>query len=113
MKVIVDENVPLAERLFGLHADVVFVNGRDIPKPLLDGATALICRSVTEVNADLLSDSSIEFVGSCTIGVDHLDTDFLRRQGIAWANAPGSNAQSVVEYVTLAVWRRWVCFGLD
>ena len=38
-------------------------------------------------------------MGTCTIGTDHLDTDYLDQQNIQYANAPGCNAKSVVDYV--------------
>src|SRR5690606_17938748 len=60
-------------------------------------------RSVTPVNAALLSGSRVCFVGTATIGTDHLDVEFLQRAGIGYANAPGSNAQSVVDYVLSAL----------
>ena len=99
MRILVDENVPLAQELFGSHGDVVFFNGRSLSKIDLNDAKALICRSVTKANESLLSGSAIEFVGSCTIGTDHLDIDYLNNRHIRWVNAPGCNAQSVAEYV--------------
>lgn len=100
MKIIVDQNVPLAEELFAKHGDVYLVEGRRVSPEQLEGAAALICRSVTKVDKTLLENSAIEFVGSCTIGVDHIDADYLHTAGVAWAYAPGCNAQSVVEYVS-------------
>ena len=103
MKILIDQNVPLAEQLFGSHGELIYVDGRDIGKKEISEAKALICRSVTAVGAALLGDSSIEFVGSCTIGTDHLDTGYLESSNIQWTHAPGCNAQSVVEYVTSAL----------
>jgi erythronate-4-phosphate dehydrogenase len=56
-------------------------------------------RSVAKVSAELLAGSKVRFVGTCTAGYDHFDTEYLQQQGIAWSNAPGCNANSVVEYV--------------
>lgn len=65
----------------------------------------LLVRSVTRVDQALLAGSKVRFVGTCTIGVDHLDIDYLQEQGIGYASAPGCNANSVVEYVFSALAR--------
>jgi len=61
-------------------------------------ADVLLVRSVTVVNQELLQGSSVKFVGSATIGIDHVDTNFLRASGIRFAFAPGCNAKAVVQY---------------
>ena len=105
MHIVCDENIPLATELFGHHGQITRVDGRTLTRQVLldTGADALIVRSVTKVNASLIANTAVSFVGSCTIGVDHLDTVALQDQGTTWCNAPGSNAQSVVEYVVSAL----------
>lgn len=102
MKIVVDENVPLSKELFGRHGEVYSVPGRALDARLLAqlAPDALIVRSVTKVDAALFSQHSPSFVGSCTIGIDHIDAQYLEGRAIKWAHAPGCNAQSVVEYVT-------------
>lgn len=99
MKIVADENIPFLCQFFGEIGDIVELSGRKICAQDLVDADILIVRSVTRVDKTLLKGSSVKFVGSCTIGVDHVDTDYLNRQGIVFANAPGSNANSVVEYI--------------
>lgn len=99
MRIVVDENIPFAEEAFGTAGEVLALPGREIGPRNLEGASALVVRSVTRVDAKLLSDSSVRFVGTCTIGTDHLDIPWLESQGIQWASAPGCNARSVAEYV--------------
>ncbi|MEH0835266.1 4-phosphoerythronate dehydrogenase PdxB [Pectobacterium cacticida] len=99
MKILVDENMPYAHALFSRLGEVVSVPGRPLPRELLTGAEALMVRSVTKVNADLLSGSTIKFVGSATAGTDHVDDAWLRANNIAFSAAPGCNAIAVVEYV--------------
>ena len=99
IKVLADENIPLAQELFGQLGQLQVKAGRDIHAHDLLGVDALIVRSVTKVNGDLFRYSQPRFVGSCTIGQDHLDTRYLEREGIAYASAPGCNALSVVQYV--------------
>jgi erythronate-4-phosphate dehydrogenase len=69
----------------------------------LSGADVLLVRSVTNVNRDLLSQSRVKYVGTCTIGTDHLDKSYLDRAGIAWSAAPGCNAGGVVQYALAAM----------
>ena len=66
-------------------------------------ADAIVVRSETSVNSSLLEGSSVRFVGTATIGTDHIATDYLQTKGISFASAPGSNANSVAEYVAAAL----------
>jgi len=99
MKIVADENIPLLSRFFDKIGQVKQLAGREITADDLVDADILIVRSVTKVNKALLENSAVKFVGSCTIGVDHIDTDYLKAQGIRYENAPGCNANSVVEYI--------------
>lgn len=99
MKIVADENIPLLDRFFGDIGEVVEVAGRSISPEHVKDADALIVRSVTRVDEALLENSSVRFVGTCTIGEDHIDKAYLQQRGIQFASAPGSNANSVVEYV--------------
>ena len=103
MKIIVDENIPLADELFGDMGKLVRLPGREIKATDCRDADVLLVRSLTSVNESLLNGSQVKFVGSCTIGIDHLDTTYLQRQNIQWANAPGCNANAVVQYVLSAM----------
>ncbi len=69
----------------------------------LSAANALLCRSTLRVDERLLSQSSLGFVGTATAGIDHIDTGLLDRAGIHLANAPGCNANAVVDYVMSAL----------
>lgn len=99
MKILVDENMPYAIELFSRLGDVQAVPGRPIPQDTLLDADALMVRSVTKVNEDLLSGTSVKFVGTATAGTDHIDTNWLQQQGVEFSAAPGCNAIAVVEYV--------------
>ncbi|MCP5160542.1 MAG: 4-phosphoerythronate dehydrogenase PdxB [Hahellaceae bacterium] len=99
MKIIADENIPLLDKLFGVIGEVVRFPGREIDANCLGDAEILLVRSVTKVNQQLLEGSHIRFVGTCTIGTDHIDEAYLQSRGIAFASAPACNANSVVEYV--------------
>ncbi len=103
LRVLADENIPVLERLLPEHVSVIYRQGRSICAADLENIDALFVRSVTKVNERLLQGSSVQFVGSCTIGTDHVDVNYLRNQGIPFANAPGCNAQAVVDYVLTAM----------
>lgn len=99
MKIIADENMPLVKELFADFGEVQTFPGRELGPEQLSDADVLLVRSVTPVNAALLDGSSIRFVGSATIGTDHVDQHYLAQRGIQFANAPGCNANAVVQYV--------------
>jgi len=99
MKIVADENIPLVREFFEEFGELILVPGRTIDADLVHDADVLLVRSVTQVNESLLQGSKVGFVGSATIGVDHLESGALARRGIAVTNAPGCNANSVAEYV--------------
>lgn len=111
LKIVADENIPGLNHYFdqGLQSllargdcDKITIEaypGRDISAEHLINADMLLVRSVTTVNAALISQCDLKFVGSCTIGTDHLDLQYLDQMRIHWANAPGCNANAVAEYV--------------
>ncbi|MCX8038746.1 MAG: 4-phosphoerythronate dehydrogenase [Candidatus Sumerlaeia bacterium] len=103
MKIIADENIPFAREAFGCLGEVTLAKGRAITHDMVREADALFVRSVTKVNAALLDGTSVKFVATATIGVDHIDLGYLSERGIGFAAAPGSNANSVAEYVVAAL----------
>lgn len=103
VKILVDENIPYATKLFGRLGDVESIPGRKIQRDLLVNVKALMVRSVTKVNAELLYDSCVKFVGTATSGIDHVDETLLYQRGIGFSSAPGCNAIAVVEYVFCAL----------
>lgn len=102
MKIVVDEQIPLVDELFSAHR-LLKKPGTEICRADLMNAQMLWVRTVTPVNAALLQDTAVRFVGSATAGYDHLDIPWLEKQGIFWANAPGANAIAVVEYVLMVI----------
>lgn len=98
-KILADESIPFVHELFSPLGEITLVPGRLLSREDIQDNNILLVRSVTQVNEALLNSSSIEFVGTCTIGVDHLDTRYLDSQGIHYSSAPGCNANAVVQYV--------------
>lgn len=103
MKIIADQNIPQVEKAFAHIGELQLVDGRHLTAEQLRDAQILLVRSVTRVNRELLEHSAIQFVGSATIGTDHVDLAYLQQQGITFSNAPGCNAISAAEYVVAAV----------
>ncbi len=99
MLIIADENMPYARDWFSPFGTVRTLPGRSLDAESVCEADALLVRSVTRVNRDLLQGGRVRFVGSATSGIEHIDTDYLTAQGITYASAPGCNANAVVEYV--------------
>jgi len=103
MKIVADQNIPFVKECFSSLGEVVLVSGRQITPALIRDADALLVRSITKVDKDLLAGSRVQFVATATIGFEHVDRDYLTANEIGFASAPGSNANSVAEYITAAL----------
>lgn len=99
MRIVADENIPLLDEFFSGFGEIRRLPGRAISAADVGDADLLLVRSVTRVDQALLQGSAVRFVGTCTIGTDHLDLDYFAEAGIAWSSAPGCNARGVVDYV--------------
>lgn len=103
MKIIADQNIPFVEACFSSIGQVTLVAGRQITPEIIKDADALLVRSITKVNKDLLEGSRIKFVATATIGTEHVDQAYMASNDIGFASAPGSNANSVAEYIVAAL----------
>lgn len=103
IKIIADENLAYPNELFSQFGEVRLVNGRNISNSMLKDIDVLIVRSVTDVNESLLTRTNVKFVGTATIGTDHIDIDYLNKNGIAFASAAGCNSYAVTEYLVAAL----------
>lgn len=100
MNIFYDENIPYAQEFFEHMGTLIPFAGRTLTAEHVKNADVLLVRSVTPVNQHLLRfNSQLKFVGTATIGFDHIDSRYLQQQNIAFTNAPGCNAISVAEYV--------------
>ena len=105
MKVVIDKNIPFINGVLEPYAEVVYMKGDMIDKQTVVDADALIVRTRTRCNADLLEGSSVKIVSTATIGFDHVDVPYLASQGIEFTTAAGCNAAGVLQYVmTALVW---------
>lgn len=100
MNIFIDENIPYADEFFSGIGKVTRFAGRELTAEQLTETDALLVRSITKVNQTLISKApKLKFVGTATIGEDHIDKPFLSEKGITFTSAPGCNAISVAEYV--------------
>ncbi len=103
LNIVVNRNTPLAVEVFSRLGNVTALDTIDVTKRAVRDADILIVRSETKVDGNLLDGSAVRFVGTVTIGTDHIDLDYLASRGIQFASAPGSNSNSVAEYLAAAL----------
>ncbi len=99
MKIVADDKIPFLKGLLEPIADMVYLPGNKFTNKEIADADALLVRTRTQCNTELLSGSNVRFIGTATIGFDHIDTQFCKENAIFWTNAPGCNADSVVQYI--------------
>lgn len=103
MKIVADDKIPFLRGVLEPFADVVYVPGKAISREHLLDADALLTRTRTKCNKSLLENTPVKFIGTATIGFDHIDTAWCEHNGIVWKNAPGCNASSVNQYIASAL----------
>ncbi|MBN2019576.1 MAG: 4-phosphoerythronate dehydrogenase PdxB [Sedimentisphaerales bacterium] len=103
MKIVADENIPFVKECFSSIGEVAMLSGRKITPETIADADCLLVRSITPVNEKLLAKSKVKFVATATIGFEHVALDYLNKRGIGFASAPGSNANSVADYLVAAL----------
>ena len=103
MKVVADDKIPFLKGVLEPFADVVYLPGKNISNNDLKNADALLVRTRTKCNEALLKGSTIKFIGTATIGFDHIDSDYCGRHQITWTSAPGCNSSSVQQYIGAAL----------
>lgn len=103
MKIIIDDKIPYIRGAFEPVAEAVYLPGSKTTPEIVKDADALITRTRTICNENLLKGSSVRFIATATIGFDHIDTGYCDKAGIRWTNAPGCNAESVNQYIASAL----------
>ena len=108
MKIIIDNKIPYIKEAVQTIADeIIYAPGKDFTPELVQDADALIIRTRTHCNQELLEGSRVKFIATATIGFDHIDTEYCKRAGIEWTNASGCNSASVAQYIqsSLLIWK--------
>lgn len=104
MKIVADRFVPFLEGVFEPYAEVVYIDGREITHEDIADADALIIRTRTKCNAELLDGTKVKMIATATIGTDHIDLDYCASNGIEVHNSEGCNAGGVMQYVFSALY---------
>ncbi len=103
MKIIIDNKIPYIKGALEVFAEVIYLPGNQTTKEIVKDADAIITRTRTICDKELLEGSTVKFIATATIGFDHIDTDYCKNAGIEWTNAPGCNAESVNQYIASAL----------
>ena len=101
--VVVDRDIPFLEGVLEPWFKVRYLAGRAIGPADVRDAVALLIRTRTHCDAALLDGSAVRFIGTATIGTDHIDTHYCDACGISVASAPGCNAAAVAQYIRVAL----------
>ena len=104
MKIVADKNIPFLEGVFEPYAEVVYLDGCHITREDVADADALIIRTRTKCNAELLDGTRVKMISTATIGMDHIDLQYCAENGIEVNNAEGCNAGGVMQYVFSALY---------
>lgn len=99
IKIVCDNKIPFLKGVLEPFADVKYLSPSEINRESVADSDALLVRTRTKCNSELLDDSNVKFIGTATIGYDHIDTKYCESKKIKWINAPGCNSFSVMQYI--------------
>ena len=105
LKIVADDKIPFLKGVLEQWAEVKYLPGSRITRESIVDADALLIRTRTKCTESLLENTNIRFIGTATIGFDHIDTGYCDSHDIFWTNAPGCNSSSVQQYITAALSR--------
>jgi erythronate-4-phosphate dehydrogenase len=103
IRIIADDNIPFLKGILEPFAEIIYMPGKQIDRDVLVGADALLIRTRTKCTESLLRGTKVKFIGTATIGIDHIDTQYCEKNKIEWTNAPGCNSSSVQQYIAAAL----------
>jgi len=103
MKFIIDDKIPYIQGALEPFGEVLYLSGPKTTPEIVRDADAIITRTRTTCNEQLLAGSSVKIIATATIGFDHIDTEYCDKAGILWTNAPGCNSKSVEQYIASAL----------
>lgn len=110
MHILADASMPqvavLVEHLQaqGLALTLETFHGRQPSAAQLAAADIMMIRSITRVDAQLLQQApNLRWLGTATIGTEHVDAAACAAAGVTFVSTPGVNARAVGDYVASAV----------
>lgn len=105
MKIVIDRDIPFIKGRISEEAEILYLPGSEIKRGDVADADALIVRTRTKCNRELLDGTNVRLVATATIGTEHIDIPWCLQNGIAVASAPGCNAPGVAQYVFASLFR--------
>ena len=105
VRIIADDKIPFLKGVLEPFAEVIYLPGSQINRNVAKRSDALLVRTRTKCNSELLKGTPVKFIGTATIGFDHIDTDYCEKNNIKWTNTPGCNSSSVQQYIAAALLR--------
>jgi erythronate-4-phosphate dehydrogenase len=105
VRIIADDKIPFLKGVLEPFAEVIYLPGNQINRTNVMGSDALLVRTRTRCNSELLAGTPVKYIGTATIGFDHIDTAFCEENNIKWISAPGCNSSSVQQYIAAALLR--------
>lgn len=105
IRITADNKIPFLKGVLEPFARITYLPGSQIDRDAVMDSDALLVRTRTKCSSDLLSGTRVRFIGTATIGFDHIDTSFCDANNIRWTNAPGCNSSSVMQYIAAALMR--------
>ncbi|MCW8848857.1 MAG: 4-phosphoerythronate dehydrogenase, partial [Melioribacteraceae bacterium] len=103
IKIVADDKIPFLKGVLEPFVQVEYFPGSKISSEKIIDADALIIRTRTKCNKDLLEGTNVKLITTATIGTDHIDVEYCEQNNIKWINAPGCNSTSVMQYITSAL----------
>jgi len=105
IRIVADDKIPFLKGVLEPYAKITYLPGNQINRKAAMDSDVLLIRTRTRCNAELLEGTNVKYIGTATIGLDHIDTDYCEENNIRWINAPGCNSSSVRQYIAAALLR--------
>lgn len=105
MKIVIDDNIPYINGRLEAVAETLYVDQFGFTPDNVRDADAIVIRTRTLCNEQLLAGSSVKAISTATIGTDQIDIPWCEANGISVGNAPGCNAPGVAQYVWSSIIR--------
>ncbi len=104
-RLMIEGSIPYMRDLKALELfdEVQYIHNAELKNEHLSQTDAMIVRSITRCNAELLQDTPVQFIATATAGFDHISTDYCQEHNITWTTAKGCNATAVAQYVWAAL----------
>lgn len=97
--IVCDKNIPFISEVLSEFFTVEALPASKIDEKVVRNADAMLIRTRTKCDEALLGESKVRFIGTATIGYDHIDLEWCKNSGIMVKTAAGCNAGGVVNYV--------------